>query len=184
MVKRRISDREDSVNLGSSDSPTAAVIPFLDPEDEVLAASATAAGAMAVVISPVGVVLHHRDDKAWIPHPGCWSLFGGAVEPGEDPHDTVVRELEEELGLSGVKLRPLWRVVDKGGDGRLLTVFEARTPLGPDQMTLNEGQGLAAFDLDEALHQGLAAFCRRVLTRLAAEKRGSAQTSCGLRMTP
>jgi hypothetical protein len=57
MVMRRISDGEDSANVGSSDSPTAAVIPFLDPEDEVLAASATAAGAMAVVISPVGIVL-------------------------------------------------------------------------------------------------------------------------------
>ena len=167
------------MDLDSSDSPSAAVIPFLDPEDEVLAASATAAGAMAVVVSPMGIVLHHRDDKPWIPHPGCWSLFGGAVEQGEDPHGTVVRELEEELGLSGVKFRPLWRVVDKDGDGRLLTVFEARTRLGPDQMTLNEGQGLAAFDLDEALRQRLAMFCRRVLTRLAAEKQGPLMLPAG-----
>ena len=167
------------MDLDSSDSPSAAVIPFLDPEDEVLAASATAAGAMAVVVSPMGIVLHHRDDKPWIPHPGCWSLFGGAVEQGEDPHGTVVRELEEELGLSGVKFRPLWRVVDKDGDGRLLTVFEARTRLGPDQMTLNEGQGLAAFDLDEALRQRLATFCRRVLTRLAAEKQGPLMLPAG-----
>lgn len=158
------------MNLGSSDWPTAAVVPFLDPEDEVLAVLATAAGAMAVVISPAGIVLHHRDDKPEIPHPGCWSLFGGAVEQGEDPHDTVVRELEEELGLTEFELRPLWRVVDKGGDGRLLTIFEARTPLGPDQMTLNEGQGLGAFDVGGALRQGLAPFCRRVLTRLAAGK--------------
>ena len=126
----------------------------------------------------VGIVLHHRDDKPWISHPGCW-LFGGAVEQGEDPHGTVVRELEEELGLSGVKFRPLWRVVDKDGDGRLLTVFEARTRLGPDQMTLNEGQGLAAFDLDEALRQRLATFCRRVLTRLAAEKQGPLMLPAG-----
>ena len=158
------------MSLGSSDSPDAAVVPFLDPEDEDLAVSAITAGAMAVVISPVGIVLHHRDDKPWIPHPGCWSLFGGAVEQGEDPHGTVVRELEEELGLTGFEFRALWRVVDKDGDGRVLTIFEARTPLGPDQMSLSEGQGLGAFDLDEALRQKLAPFCRRVLTRLAAER--------------
>jgi hypothetical protein len=43
------------VSSGSSDTPTAAVVPFLDPEDELLATLATAAGAMAVVISPAGV---------------------------------------------------------------------------------------------------------------------------------
>lgn len=149
-----------------------AVVPFLDRKDEELAVSATTAGAMAVVISPAGIVLHHRDEKPWIPHPGCWSLFGGAVEQGEAPDDTVARELEEELGLSDFEFRPLWRVVDKGGDGRVLTIFEARTQRSPDQMTLSEGQGLEAFDLDEALSQKLAPFCRRVLTRLAADRSG------------
>ena len=155
---------------GSSESRGGPVIPFLDLEDQDLAVSATTAGAMAVVISPAGVVLHLRDDKPWIPHPGCWSLFGGAVEQGESPEQAVVRELEEELGLTGVDVRPLWRVVDKGGDGRVLTIFEARTLLTPDQMTLNEGEGLEAFDLDEALGQKLAPFCRRVLARLATDR--------------
>jgi 8-oxo-dGTP diphosphatase len=166
-------NREDSVNINSSDSQSTPETPFLELEDQDLAVSATTAGAMAVVISPAGVVLHHRDDKPWIPHPGCWSLFGGAVEQGETPEQTVVRELEEELGLTEVEFRPLWRVVDKGGDGRVLTIFEARTLLGPDQMTLNEGQGLEAFDLDQALRQKLAPFCRRVLTRLATDRSGS-----------
>jgi 8-oxo-dGTP diphosphatase len=148
----------------------AAAVPFLDPEDEELAVSATTAGAMAVVVAPAGIVLHHRDDKPWIPHPGCWSLFGGAVEPGEAPADTVVRELEEELGLTEVEFRPLWRVVDIGGDGRVLSIFEARTWLSPEQMTLSEGQGLEIFDLEEALQQKLAPFCRRVLTRLAGDR--------------
>jgi len=33
------------------------------------------------------------------PHPGAWLLPGGGVEHGEDPRDTVVRELAEETGL-------------------------------------------------------------------------------------
>ncbi len=29
---------------------------------------------------------------------GLWSLIGGAVEPGEEPSDAVVREVQEETG--------------------------------------------------------------------------------------
>jgi 8-oxo-dGTP diphosphatase len=125
---------------------------------------------MALILSPNGIVLHLRDDKSWIPHAGCWSLFGGAVEPGEHPAETVVREVEEELGLTNAVFRPLWRVVDTGGDGRLLTVFEARTPVRPEEMTLTEGQALRAFDRDTALTLKLAPFCRRVLERFVPEK--------------
>jgi 8-oxo-dGTP diphosphatase len=139
--------------------------PFLTLEDEQLARSVTAAGAMALVVSPDGIVLHLRDDKSWIPHPGCWSLFGGAVEEGEEPAQTVVRELREEIGLDGAEFQPLWRVVDVGGDGRVLTVFEARTTLRPEEMSLTEGQELRAFDLASALKLKLAPFCRRILER-------------------
>ncbi|GAA1961011.1 NUDIX domain-containing protein [Kitasatospora viridis] len=142
--------------------------PFLDPADAELARSATAAGAMALVLSPDGIVLHLRDDKSWIPHPGCWSLFGGAVEEGELPAEAVLRELREELGLVEVECRPLWRVVDAHGDGRLLTVFEARTPVRPEGMVLTEGQALAAFTHEAALELELAPFCRRVLERYAS----------------
>ncbi|MEU6404726.1 NUDIX domain-containing protein [Streptomyces sp. NPDC046985] len=149
--------------------------PFLDPEDGELAQETTAAGAMALVISPDGLVLHLRDDKSWIPHPGRWSLFGGALEPGEQPAETVVRELREELGLDDAVCRPLWRVVDVGGDGRLLTVFEARTRVRPADMNLTEGQALRAFDRDTALTLRLAPFCRRVLERYDPERRTGAR---------
>ena len=42
--------------------------------------------------------------------PGAWSLPGGAVDHGEHPHDTVVRETAAETGLS-VALRKLVDVV-------------------------------------------------------------------------
>jgi dTDP-4-dehydrorhamnose reductase len=142
--------------------------PFLSAEDERLAVAATAAGAMAVVVCPDGIVLHLRDDKPGIPHPGRWSLFGGAVEEGETPSQAVRRELHEELAISDAELRALWRVVDGDGDGRLLTVFEAHTRVPASEMVLAEGQAFRPFDIGSALDQHLAGFCRRVLERYAA----------------
>lgn len=142
--------------------------PFLGPEHEEAARAATAEGAVALVISPSGIVLHLRDDKPGIPNPGRWSLFGGAIEDGGSPAEALRRELEEELGLVEFDARPLWRLVDTCGDGRLLTLFEVHTPLTPEQPTLTEGEELAAFTPDEALRPNLAHFCRQVLERYDA----------------
>ncbi|ETA71121.1 NUDIX domain-containing protein [Actinospica robiniae] len=143
--------------------------PYLSPEDEQSAASTTASGAMAIVTTPAGIVLHLRDDKPEIPHPACWSLFGGATDDGELPDQTIRRELREELALDEVNLRPLWRVVDLDGDGRQLTIFEARTHRHARELTLAEGQALGVFDLASALELRLADFCRRSLLSYAAQ---------------
>ncbi|MEU7865553.1 NUDIX domain-containing protein [Dactylosporangium sp. NPDC049140] len=153
------------VTVEPVDGAVAELPPYLDRQDELAAGDVRGQGAMALVVSPEGIVLHLRDDKSWIPHPGCWSLFGGAVEDGENPDQTIVRELWEELHLTASEYRPLWRVVDAEGDGRLLTVFEVVTSMLPADMVLTEGQGLRAFSRDEALRQRLAPFCRRVLDR-------------------
>ncbi|MBF9135211.1 NUDIX hydrolase [Plantactinospora sp. S1510] len=41
------------------------------------------------------LLLGERSDS-----PGCWVLPGGKADPGEDPVDAAVRELEEETGLT------------------------------------------------------------------------------------
>lgn len=51
-------------------------------------------GAFAVVFNAESqVLLCHRTDR------DAWNLPGGSVEPGESPWETVVREVEEEVGL-------------------------------------------------------------------------------------
>lgn len=41
-----------------------------------------------------------RDNLPSVIMRGHWALFGGMVEPGEDPVQAVIRELREELELS------------------------------------------------------------------------------------
>ena len=36
-------------------------------------------------------------------YPNVWDMFGGHMEPGEDQEQTLVRELEEELGITPTK---------------------------------------------------------------------------------
>jgi 8-oxo-dGTP diphosphatase len=57
-------------------------------------------GAAGVVMNDTGeILLHRRSDN------GLWSLPGGSIDPGEEPADTVVREVWEETGVEVVPER-------------------------------------------------------------------------------
>lgn len=63
-----------------------------------------------------------RDDAVLLVHhaSGAWTLPGGRVEQGEDPFETVVREVQEETGHVAVVERLL------GVDSRLIPAAESR----------------------------------------------------------
>jgi len=61
--------------------------------------------AHAILIVDGKYALQLRDDKPGIAAPGMWSLFGGAVRPDEQPRDTVLREVSEELTLTLSSIR-------------------------------------------------------------------------------
>lgn len=53
------------------------------------------------------IYVHRRaEDKDWCP--GCHdAVAGGVILDGEQPEESALRELAEELGIAGVPLRPL-----------------------------------------------------------------------------
>lgn len=56
-----------------------------------------------------GVLIHDNKilliKKARGPHTGKWDLPGGTIEFGEEPYETLRREMKEETGIGEIKGR-------------------------------------------------------------------------------
>ncbi len=90
-------------------------------------------GAAAVVINDAGeILLQRRSDN------NQWWLPGGAIEPGEEPAEAVVREVWEETGLQVVPERivgvfggPDFRTLYPNGDETLyISITFCCRPIG------------------------------------------------------
>jgi len=76
--------------------------------DRVRALNLTHAATAVVVRDPPGRLHVHRRTTSKDLYPGRHDFAaGGVVAADEDPYDAAVRELEEELGVTGVDLEPL-----------------------------------------------------------------------------
>ena len=53
----------------------------------------------ALIIQSQRILLGQRSAARRF-YPGVWDVFGGHVEPGEQQQQTLVRELQEELGIT------------------------------------------------------------------------------------
>lgn len=115
------------------------------------------AAAALLVTSDGRYLLQHRDPLPGIFFPGWWGLFGGALDPGEDPETALRRELFEELAFHPAEVRPFCILgLDFGHAGHGQAdrhIFEIPIDPGdPARMTLGEGQGMKLLCAEQALH--------------------------------
>lgn len=86
---------------------------------------------------------------------GLWEFPGGKVEAGEAEAVALVRELDEELGITPVASHPLIRIRHDYPDKLVeLSVWQVDSFLGHDQVagdTGREGQSIAWFSPDDLL---------------------------------
>jgi len=121
----------------------------------------------AVILHREGrVLLQHRDDRPGVLFPGAWALFGGHLEPGEEPEAAARREIEEELGFRLEGPLPLFHHAVYPDRERFF--FCAALTLAPEQLTLSEGQGMALVGPDQLDGLEIPAYQRPILERFFA----------------
>jgi 8-oxo-dGTP diphosphatase len=92
-------------------------------------------------------LLQLRDIKNWIPYPGHWGAFGGALEGKENSEEASRRELKEELGYVPETTR-YFRDYCLDSNVRLHVYYsELTVPLS--DLCLMEGLDMGLFSLEE-----------------------------------
>lgn len=99
-------------------------------------------------------LMHLRDEKK--EHGGLWEFPGGKVESGETPVNALIREIEEELGISleAASLTPTGFAQSELGDSKTPIVILLYTG-GPwnllrgKQPQALEGGGIGWFTIEE-----------------------------------
>ena len=107
----------------------------------------------------VAIAILHRDDKFLfqlrddipnIVYPAHWGFFGGHIDPGETPHEAVVRELQEEITYFPPSISEVGCYSDPKVERH---VFHAPLTVDLDQLVLKEGWDMALLT-PEQIHHG------------------------------
>ena len=133
-------------------------------------------GAAVILYTGAQVLLQKRDHRPRR-FPGRWALFGGGIQPGEDPEFSACRELQEELGIHLLPrdLEPLGRfqVIGTVNDP-VVHFFRAPLTVGFWDLLLAlsqsskldlEGEGVALFTHEEVDYLHLRCHDRIALER-------------------
>ncbi len=119
---------------------------------------------MLLIVTDDGdLLLHHRDDKPWIAHPGTWAGFAGSIEDGETVEEALAREVSEETGLAVDGPVFLTEAIDEEGDGALVTVFYTVGGIGAGDIDLHEGAGIGVYAVEDLAGLDIPPFVRRVI---------------------
>lgn len=117
----------------------------------------------ALIIQSQRILLGQRSATRAF-YPDVWDVFGGHMEPGEQQHETLVRELQEELGITPTQWRFLETIhisppasPDEPADQLIFHLYLVTAWTGmPINRQLEEHSTIGWFSLAEAIQLPLA----------------------------
>ncbi len=102
--------------------------------------------AIAILYQNQRFLCQLRDNKPGILYPGYWGLFGGHLEPGEQPETALRRELAEEINYVPDQVT----LFQQHSDARVVRhVYYAPLTVPVTQLMLNEGWDMGLLTIDE-----------------------------------
>jgi 8-oxo-dGTP diphosphatase len=106
---------------------------------------------VATVIPCYGsrALLQLRDEMPNIDFPGCWGLFGGEINPGEEPAAAAKRELYEEIGFRPAAVQLLGKDIVEDLGGIVIYTYYCQLDSPLSRLLLDEGMDLGLFTMAE-----------------------------------
>lgn len=97
------------------------------------------------------LLIYLRDNKPEIPFPNYWDLFGGHIEEGETAEVALVREIQEELGITIQRYQyfKTYRCLEGDAHPNIKHVYSVQVSQTAEQLTLYEGQYHKGINLDQ-----------------------------------
>jgi 8-oxo-dGTP diphosphatase len=116
------------------------------------------------------LLIYLRDNKPGIPFPDHWDFFGGHLEIGETPEQALVREVEEELGVTLSEWEHFRTYVCAEGDAypNIKYIYWSQIGESVHELTLREGQRLQSIVSEERMQFKFANILGRVLEDFVA----------------
>jgi 8-oxo-dGTP diphosphatase len=99
--------------------------------------------------------------------PNQWGLFGGGANDGEDPEETVRREIMEELDLKLQKVELIDQQkyeLDITNEKGVISVF--KSIYNNEKLSLNEGQRMEWVSLEDTLDYDLSPQYKNIIEKL------------------
>ncbi|RKU19102.1 hypothetical protein C6500_11765 [Candidatus Poribacteria bacterium] len=103
-----------------------------------------------------GKILLGKRDKHRASYPNVWDMIGGHCEIAETPKQTLIRELEEEIGVTPIQFEHMSTLFDSNND-HTYHVFVVTDWKGePECLQPEEHSRIGWFRINEALKLELA----------------------------
>ena len=125
-------------------------------------------GSAAIIESGSRILLNQRDLITSIPYPGHWQLFGGHAKDKEDPIETLLRELKEELGKqfkeSEMKFLGEFKRVER--DSGIITIYYHQGNYTTSDFRLGEGHSMAFVNINYLPKMRLCPDMKDILSKI------------------